>query len=213
MRWIQLKKSQHGLTAKDHTRIQWVQGVIGSLDPELISQRAVDCNEYARALFFLEPHIESREKKADKEENDRILQSLQNIYTQIDDPDGLEGVSAHLQHITLDQEALNHRKAGRWTAAQTWYEIRLAESPEDADIQVDLLTCLKESGQHGQSAKVCPSHCPLTSIYRCLAQLRRRNDREHGEQDRAVCRRGGMGNGPVADPRKVSPSVQCWRRL
>ncbi|KAK4125293.1 phosphatidyl inositol 3-kinase-like protein [Parathielavia appendiculata] len=148
MRWMQAKNSQHGLTVKDQTWIGWVQGLIGSLDAELISQRAVDCNEYARALFFLEPHIESREKTAEKEENDRILQSLQNIYTQIDDPDGLEGVSAHLQHITLDQQALNHRKAGRWTAAQTWYEIRLAECPDDADIQVDLLTCLKESGQH-----------------------------------------------------------------
>ncbi|KAK4155321.1 hypothetical protein C8A00DRAFT_42044 [Chaetomidium leptoderma] len=148
MRWMQAKKSQHGLTARGQTWIKWVQELIGSLDPELISQRAVDCNEYARALFFLEPHIESRKKKAGKEENDRILQSLQNIYTQIDDPDGLEGVSAHLQDLTLDQQALNHLKAGRWTAAQTWYEIRLAESPEDADIQLDLLTCLKESGQH-----------------------------------------------------------------
>ncbi|KAG7291844.1 hypothetical protein NEMBOFW57_001865 [Staphylotrichum longicolle] len=148
MRWKQVKKSQHGLTARHQKWLKWVQGVIDSLDPELISQRAIDCNEYARALFFLEPHIENREKRAGKEETDRILQSLQKIYTQIDDPDGLEGVSAHLQQITLDQQALNHRKAGRWTAAQTWYEIRLAESPEDADIQLDLLTCLKESGQH-----------------------------------------------------------------
>jgi serine/threonine-protein kinase ATR len=155
MRWKQVKKSQHGHTARDQKWIKWVQGVIDSLDPELISQRAIDCNEYARALFFLEPHIESRQKRAGKEENDRILQSLQNIYTQIDDPDGLEGVSAHLQHITLDQQALNHRKAGRWTAAQTWYEIRLAENPEDADIQLDLLTCLKESGQHGEFALPC----------------------------------------------------------
>lgn len=150
MRWVQLKKS-HGSNSRNQKWIKWVEGVVGALDPELISQRAVDCNEYARALFFLEPHLESREKRAGKE-NDRIMQSLQNIYTQIDDPDGLEGVSAHLQHVTLDQQALNHRKAGRWTAAQTWYEIRLAESPENADIQLDLLTCLKESGQHGQFA-------------------------------------------------------------
>ncbi|KAL2019577.1 hypothetical protein VTK56DRAFT_9474 [Thermocarpiscus australiensis] len=148
MRWLQIKKSKHGLSPRDQTWIKWVEDVIGSLDPELISQRAVDCNEYARALFFLEPHIESRRKRAGKEDNDRMMQSLQYIYTQIDDPDGLEGVSAHLQHVTLDQQALNHRKAGRWTAAQTWYEIRLAESPEDVDIQLDLLTCLKESGQH-----------------------------------------------------------------
>ncbi|KAL2269062.1 hypothetical protein VTJ83DRAFT_3908 [Remersonia thermophila] len=148
MRWLQVKRSQQGLKERDLKWIRWVEGLISSLDPELISQRAVDCNEYARALFFLEPHIQSREKKADKEEKDRLLQSLQSIYTQVDDPDGLEGVSAHLQHVTLDQQALNHRKAGRWTAAQTWYEIRLAECPDDADIQIDLLTCLKESGQH-----------------------------------------------------------------
>jgi serine/threonine-protein kinase ATR len=161
MRWLQVKRSKHGLTSRENAWIKSVQEVIGFLDPELISQRAVDCNEYARALFFLEPHMESREKKAEKEENDRILQSLQNIYTQVDDPDGLEGVSAHLQHVTLDQQALNHRKAGRWTAAQTWYEIRLAESPDDADIQLDLLTCLKESGQHGQflSARVKDAVC------------------------------------------------------
>lgn len=151
MRWLQLKKTQPGgLKPVEHIWIKWVEGVIGSLDPELISQRAVDCNEFARALFFLEPHIENK-KGGDKEDNDRIMQALQNIYTQIDDPDGLEGVSAHLQHVTLDQQALNHRKAGRWTAAQTWYEIRLAESPDDVDIQLDLLTCLKESGQHGKS--------------------------------------------------------------
>ncbi|KAJ4298728.1 serine/threonine-protein kinase M1 [Collariella sp. IMI 366227] len=146
--FYQLKKTQPGgLKPVEHIWIKWVEGVIGSLDPELISQRAVDCNEFARALFFLEPHIENK-KGGDKEDNDRIMQALQNIYTQIDDPDGLEGVSAHLQHVTLDQQALNHRKAGRWTAAQTWYEIRLAESPDDVDIQLDLLTCLKESGQH-----------------------------------------------------------------
>lgn len=172
MRWLQVRKSRYTQTERDQRWIKWVEGVIGTLDPELISQRAVDCNEYARALFFLEPHIENRTKKSGQKENDRILQSLQYIYTQVDDPDGLEGVSAHLQHITLDQQALNHRKAGRWTAAQTWYEIRLAESPDDADIQLDLLTCLKESGQHGKPHwGICLNHRILTSACRCLAEL------------------------------------------
>ncbi|KAH6630423.1 phosphatidyl inositol 3-kinase-like protein [Chaetomium sp. MPI-SDFR-AT-0129] len=149
MRWLQVKKSQTPVTPKDETWVKEVQKVISKLDPELISQRAIDCNEYARALFFLEPHLGNRQKKAPKQQgSDPILQSLQKIYTQIDDPDGLDGVSTLLQDITLDQQALNDRKAGRWTAAQTWYEIKLAETPEDVDIQIDLLTCLKESGQH-----------------------------------------------------------------
>ena len=75
---------------------------------------------------------------------------LQDIYTQIDEPDGIEGISAHLHVLDIDQQILAHRKAGRWTAAQSWYEIKLAETPDDMDVQVNLLTCLKESGQHGK---------------------------------------------------------------
>ncbi|KAK3335428.1 hypothetical protein B0T19DRAFT_489276 [Cercophora scortea] len=148
MRWLQVKKSQQGLTARDETWIKWAEGVIQSLDHEQISQRAVDCGEYARALFFLEPHMDSRCDAAEEAEASRLTQTIQYIYTQIDDPDGLEGVSASIRNVDLDQQALNHRKAGRWTAAQTWYEIRLSEAPENIDIQLDLLTCLKESGQY-----------------------------------------------------------------
>lgn len=171
MRWLQVKKSQTPVTPKDEAWVKEVQKVINKLDPELISQRAIDCNEYARALFFLEPHLGNRQKKTHKQQgSDPILQSLQKIYTQIDDPDGLDGVSTLLQDITLDQQALNDRKAGRWTAAQTWYEIKLAETPEDVDIQIDLLTCLKESGQHG---KLCPCQVSVDNtliiFFRCLA--------------------------------------------
>jgi serine/threonine-protein kinase ATR len=82
--------------------------------------------------------------------NTAHLQRLQDIYTQIDEPDGIEGISAHLHVLDIDQQILGHRKAGRWTAAQSWYEIQLAETPEDVDVQLNLLTCLKESGQHGK---------------------------------------------------------------
>jgi hypothetical protein len=184
-RWLQVKKSNHKVSDRDQSWIKRVEEVIGSLDPELMSQRAIDCNEYARALFFLEPHIEARGKHLTHERGDRMLQSLQNIYTNIDDPDGLEGVSAILQNITLDQQALNHRKAGRWTAAQTWYEIRLAESPDDPDIQQDLLTCLKESGQHGWSLHITLFWIVafLTRYDRRLAKLRRGNECYREQRD------------------------------
>jgi serine/threonine-protein kinase ATR len=148
MRWLYARKSLPGMTSKHQKWVQWVEELIAGLDPEMIAQRAIDCKEYARALFFLEPHI-GTQSSDDGSQPDRLLQTIQDIYTHIDDPDGLEGISAKLQSVSMDQQALNHRKAGRWTAAQTWYEVRLAESPEDTDIQLDLLTCLKESGQHG----------------------------------------------------------------
>lgn len=76
------------------------------------------------------------------------MRSVHDIYTQIDDPDGLDGISACMKDLGFKEQALSHRKAGRWTAAQTWYEIQLAESPDDVNLQLDLLTCLEESGQY-----------------------------------------------------------------
>jgi serine/threonine-protein kinase ATR len=152
MRWVQRKRSQSGQTEQDSTQIERVKEVLDSVPAELISQKAVDCKQYARALFHLEPHIfrKGSEVNKDPAEASRLLQSVQDIYAQIDDPDGLDGILANLPMVDLNQQILSHRKAGRWTAAQTWYEIQLAKQPESIDVQLDLLTCLKESGQHGR---------------------------------------------------------------
>lgn len=157
MRWLQLKRGNAQLGPRDLAAMEQVQNVLNSIPAELISQRAVDCKAYARALFHLEQHIRQvDEENQDACERDRLLQRLQDIYTQIDEPDGLEGISAHLHVLDVNQQVLSHRKAGRWAAAQTWYEIKLAEDPDNVDVQIDLLTCLKESGQHGKSEPVSP---------------------------------------------------------
>ncbi|RYP22475.1 hypothetical protein DL767_009047 [Monosporascus sp. MG133] len=171
-RWIQDKKSQPNLSPRDVTAIQKVQDILDSIPAELISQRAVDCQAYSRALFYLEQHIRQVEgNNADVDEKDRLLQRLQDIYTQIDEPDGLEGISAHLHVLDINQQILSHRKAGRWTAAQTWYEIKLAENPDNVDVQIDLLTCLKESGQHDvllNYVEGIEKHTAVTTINRIV---------------------------------------------
>lgn len=89
-------------------------------------------------------------ENSDPRQKTLLLEQLQDIYTQIDEPDGLEGISAHLHVLDINQQILSHKKAGRYTAAQTWYEIKLAEEPDNIDVQIDLLNCLKQSGQHGK---------------------------------------------------------------
>lgn len=90
-----------------------------------------------------------------------LYERLQHIYTQIDEPDGIEGISTKLPVLNVDQQILEHRKAGRWTAAQSWYELLLNEKPDDLDTQINLLTCLKESGQHGKPRS-------LTCVFLCF---------------------------------------------
>ncbi|KAI0913098.1 phosphatidylinositol 3 [Ustulina deusta] len=149
MRWVHLKRMTPNPSTKETADIEKVANFLASFPAELISQRAVDCSAYSRALFHLEQHIRQVDESKDgTHDRNRLVQRVQDIYTQIDEPDGLEGISAHLPVLDIEQQVLSHRKAGRWAAAQTWYEIKLAQEPDNIDVQIDLLTCLKESGQH-----------------------------------------------------------------
>jgi serine/threonine-protein kinase ATR len=127
-----------------------VEKLLASIPADVISQRAIECKSYARALFHWEQHIRASANVVNPEENedDARLERLQEIYAQIDEPDGIEGISSQLHVLNIDQQVLEHRKAGRWTAAQSWYELQLNDAPDDPDIQVNLMQCLKESGQH-----------------------------------------------------------------
>lgn len=134
--------------------ISSVEAVLGLIPADIISRRAVECKSYARALFHWEQYIRQQRQRGNDNAIDLepYYERLQDIYTQIDEPDGIEGISVHLQVLNIDQQILEHRKAGRWTAAQSWYEMLHAEKPDDLDIQFNLLTSLKESGQHGESS-------------------------------------------------------------
>ncbi|KAF9765646.1 hypothetical protein IL306_002066 [Fusarium sp. DS 682] len=149
MRWMQTRRAAGRLTESDKERLSQVQDALDLIPAELIAQRAVDCNEYARALFHLEQHAQKMEqRKREPGERTRLLQKLQDIYANVDEPDGLDGISAHLQVLDINQQILSHRKAGRWTAVQNWYEMQLAENLVSTDVQIDLLHCLKQAGQH-----------------------------------------------------------------
>jgi serine/threonine-protein kinase ATR len=151
MRWVQAKRARGRLTSADKETIARVQTLIDSIPAELVSQRAIDCNEFARALFYLDQHAQKLEQqKREPEDRTKLLEKLQEIYANIDEPDGLEGVAAHLHVLDINQQILSHKKAGRWSAAQTWYEMQLAEKPGNIEIQLELLNCLKQSGHHGK---------------------------------------------------------------
>jgi serine/threonine-protein kinase ATR len=153
-RWIQerqIKANQSRGQDSAEDDIAKITALLELVPPEIISARAVECKSYSRALFYWEQHIRNaRKSKIPLDEDTELLERLQDIYQHIDEPDGIEGISAHLQVVDINQQILGHRKAGRWTAAQSWYEIQLAEIPDDYDAQLNLLTCLKESGQLGQ---------------------------------------------------------------
>jgi serine/threonine-protein kinase ATR len=131
------------------SQMRSIEAVVQAIPPDLISARAIECRSYSRALFHWEQYIRKMTEKG--EDSDELLARLQEIYVQIDEPDGIEGISAQMHTLNIDQQVLEHQKAGNWASALDWYEIRLQEMPASGVVQRNLLVCLKETGKDGQS--------------------------------------------------------------
>lgn len=133
-------------------QIQTIEGFLASIPAKMIAQQAVECRSFSRALFYWDQHIRQKRSvipdKALTNEDEELYATLQDIYTQIDEPDGLEGIAAHLPFVTELQTAINHSKAGRWTAAQAWFELQLADQSDNALLQHNVLECFRETGQY-----------------------------------------------------------------
>ena len=140
---------------RDTIQISSLEALLSLIPADVISRRAVECKSFSRALFHWEQYMrQEAQKHSDMDrpfDPEPLFERMQDIYTQIDEPDGIEGISAHLQVLNIDQQILEHRKAGRWSAAQSWYELLLKERPNDLNVQYNLLTSLKESGQHSRT--------------------------------------------------------------
>lgn len=133
-------------------QIDTIEAFLASIPAKIVAQQAVECRSFSRALFYWDQHIRQKRSiipsKTLTTEDEDLYATLQDIYTQIDEPDGLEGIAAHLPFVTELQTAINHSKAGRWTAAQAWFELQLADQPDNALLQHNVLECFRETGQY-----------------------------------------------------------------
>jgi serine/threonine-protein kinase ATR len=133
-------------------QIETIENFLASIPAQIVAHQAMACRSYSRALFYWDQHIRQKRSiiptKSYVGDDEELFTTLQDIYSQIDEPDGLEGIAAHLPSVRELQTAINHKKAGRWTAAQAWFELQLAEEPDNPELQYDVLECLRETGQY-----------------------------------------------------------------
>ncbi|KAK5108367.1 hypothetical protein LTR62_008397 [Meristemomyces frigidus] len=150
----------------DMGQIESMEKFVAGIPAEAVATRAIQCGSYARALFNWEQHIRQHRDlipSAHLPETDYGLYGrLHDVYASIDEPDGLDGLGAHLSFLTEEQQAVQHIKAGRWTAASAWYETELAKTElsddKKLDLQVSLLDCFRESGQYAAMQKYSESY-------------------------------------------------------
>jgi serine/threonine-protein kinase ATR len=127
-----------------------------------IADASYRCGAYARALKHFEQHIRLKlitkldmDKEMD-EQTDKEMQCLyrhlQKIYSHMDEPDGMEGISSKFPRpLLLDQQILEDEGTGRWAAAQTGYELALQSNPRNIDLYIGLTNCLKHLGDFGEN--------------------------------------------------------------
>jgi serine/threonine-protein kinase ATR len=130
--------------------IRRVRSILDAIPPDIIGLRSLEFKSYARSLLYWEQHIRRKRNELPDDDLEPLYDRLQHIYTHIDEPDGMSGISAKLPTLDIDQQILEHRKAGKWTAVQSWYELNLTEKPGDVDAQANLISSLRDSGQYGR---------------------------------------------------------------
>jgi len=142
----------------DQAQVKSIEDTLNRIHPDRHSTRAVECGAYSRALLHWEQYIrQQREPKRLEsmtapdilQEREEQYHRLHEIYAQIDEPDGIEGISHYIQVFTPEEQILEHEKNGRWSAAQSWYESYVNKYPTSFSNHLDLMTCLQRAGQHG----------------------------------------------------------------
>lgn len=132
-----------------------VERVISNIDTKLTAQAALQCKAYARSLLNFEQCIIT-DQKAGKPDSHPEMQEyyehLHKIYANLDEPDGMEGVSTKVLSPSLEHQIREHESTGRWTAAQSCWEVQIQESPNEPHLHLGLLRCLRNLGHYGMSS-------------------------------------------------------------
>jgi serine/threonine-protein kinase ATR len=138
---------------KETLQISKAEQVLDSVPAWDLAQRAFQCGLHARAIYHNEQHIRIFGASED-EDVEADYKELQLIYEQIDEPDAIEGISSKLRLLDVSQQVLDHKQAGRWTAALSHYEIAVRQEPEDVQLHLDMLHCMMASGQYGMFKQI-----------------------------------------------------------
>ncbi|KAF8314749.1 hypothetical protein DL93DRAFT_2155621 [Clavulina sp. PMI_390] len=141
------RRSDNSAIAEE--KLSRVDSLMTSIDGELLATAALQCKAYARALMTLEGLvIANQERNATEEQLQPYYDRLHLVYASLEEPDGMEGLSAKMTSPSLDHRIREHESTGRWTSAQSCWELKLQQAPDDMNIHMGFLRCLKNLGHH-----------------------------------------------------------------
>jgi serine/threonine-protein kinase ATR len=145
-KWLRLQQTAR---SDRRSRIEVIEAVVTGIDTELMANAALQSKAFARSLRNFEQRIlQLRALSRSDDELETYFERLHQIYAELDEPDGMEGVSNFVVTPALEHQIREHESTGRWTSAQSCWEVKLQQSPEDPSLHVGLLKCLKNLGHY-----------------------------------------------------------------
>jgi len=159
-KWVRIvrqelaKKSENGKRTRGMVDLEEqllrVDSILSSIDQTLMAKAAFKCKAFARSLMNFEQQIlVIQDRGASERDLTEHYEKLHEIYAQLDEPDGMEGISTLILSPSLEHQIREHESTGRWTSAQSCWEVRLQESPDDVEFHLGLLRCLRNLGHYG----------------------------------------------------------------
>jgi serine/threonine-protein kinase ATR len=155
------KAGNTNMTALDEAtrKLASVDGVISSIETKLTAQAALQCRAYARSLLNFEQRIVALRHSGVPEsaaECQDHFEHLHQIYASLDEPDGMEGISSKVLVPSLEHQIREHESTGKWTSAQSCWEVQVQDSPDDLNLHLGLLRCLRNLGHYGTCGRADP---------------------------------------------------------
>ncbi|KAK2405514.1 Ataxia telangiectasia-mutated and RAD3 protein [Trifolium repens] len=143
-------QSSVSLTDQDQLIVQckYVSELLSAIPKVTLARASFRCQAYARSLMYFESHVREKsgsfnpaaERSGIFEDED--VSHLMEIYSCLDEPDGLSGLSCLSKSLRLQDQLLMNKKAGNWADVLTSCEQALQMKPTSVQRHSDVLNCL-----------------------------------------------------------------------
>ncbi|CAK9143133.1 unnamed protein product [Ilex paraguariensis] len=151
---------QHASKLKDHSmsssvdsdqvfmQCKYVSELLAAIPKVTLARASFRCQAYARSLLYFESYVRERsgsfnpaaERSGIFEDGD--VSFLMEIYSELDEPDGLSGLACLRKTNSLQDQLLINKKAGNWAEVLTSCEQALQMEPTSIQRHSDVLNCL-----------------------------------------------------------------------